>query len=90
MFSNFYKYITILLLGHMDNGTCYDPDLQFYTCPNCKIFKTNRNVLFFMYHLKTCKIDAQVRIITTANDKTTKKPTPTIIFSFSTLNEFVS
>ena len=54
---------TILFVAHIEHGTCYDSGLNIYTCPNCKIFKTNKNVLFFIYHLSKCKIDAQVRMI---------------------------
>ena len=45
--------------GKIEHGTCYDHESQIYSCKNCKVFKTNKSIHYFIYHLSNCNVDAQ-------------------------------
>ena len=45
--------------GKLEHGTLFDEQTKTYSCQKCKVFKTNKNVVYFIYHLKTCDVESK-------------------------------
>jgi len=45
--------------GKNEHGTCYDFENKVYSCMNCKVFKTSKCVVYFIYHLMRCNVSEQ-------------------------------
>ena len=58
----FQKHVDSLHEGQIEHGTLYDEETKTYGCQKCKVFKTNKNIVYFIYHLKQCSVESQVQI----------------------------
>ena len=59
----FQKHVNSLHEGKIEHGTLYDEETKTYGCHKCKVFKTKKNIVYFIYHLKQCSVESQVKIL---------------------------
>jgi len=45
--------------GKVEYGTLYDEATKTYSCQKCKVFKTNKNIINFIFHQKRCNVESQ-------------------------------